>query len=293
MLAKILALIMIFGLTFETKFDINILMDLFNKIDQTKYAGILVLGDVHARYDAFLRGVTYAKSNGMFLISLGDLIDHGEQPYECVALMDMMLHSGDAAFVVGNHEDKYVRYAKNKGRESFKKGQQQTQMRTSHLRTLFDVGEERETAFLQLIADIVNHPMSDNQLVYGNVVFAHGGVHANSWGGEQVELNQRDKHRSYSLGMYGETDGVSRDDEGFPVRTYVWTDAIPAERYAVVGHDAFAMGKKKTSTHIHKNEAGGNTIFLDTHSGKGGILSGAVFTFTPDGLEFSVIVSFN
>lgn len=293
MLAKILASIMLFGLTFRMKFDINTLMDLFNKIDQTKYAGILVLGDVHARYDAFLRGVIYAKSNGMFLISLGDLMDHGEQPYECVALMDMMLHSGDAAFVVGNHEDKYVKYAKNKGRESFKRGQQQVQMGASHLRTLFDVGEERETAFLQLIVDIADHPMSDNQITYGNVIFAHGGVHANSWGGEQMELNQRDTHRAHSLGMYGEVDGHTRDDEGFPVRTYTWTDAIPAGKHAVVGHDAVAMGKQKNKTHIHKNEAGGNTIFLDTHSGKGGILSGAVFTFIPDGLEFSVIVSFN
>lgn len=307
-MVRIIISTMIFGLTFDVGFDINTLMDLLNKIDQNAYAGMLVIGDVHGEYDAFHRAVMYAKSNGLFILSLGDLMDHGEGSYECVALMDTLLKSGDAALVIGNHEQKYVRFAKRRqqikanavererlGDPNWRKKQEERDGMTPspmHLHTMLYVGDEREDEFFQLIIDLVNHPMSDDQIFYGNVIFSHGGVHAASWDAAADIGNQRSRMKIKSTAMYGETDGVTRDDDGFPVRTYTWTDEVPAGKHAVVGHDAGAMGKKKGRTHSYQNANGGNTTFLDTHSGKGGILSGGVFNFSPEGLDFSVFVSF-
>lgn len=280
---KIAALIMIFGLIFEIVYGINTVMDLTTKINQGTYAGILALGDVHGEYDAFFRGVTYAKSNGLFSIQLGDLVDHGDKSFECVMLMKKLLDGGDAAFVIGNHELKYARYAVTG----------KTQFQAHNYRTLYDVGEERQDEFLQIIIEIINHPLSSELITYNNVIFSHGGVHANVWGGDQIEMDAHDRNRAKSLATYGESDGFSKDANGFPVRTYRWADDVPAERYAVVGHDAYAMGKEINNPHRHVNDLGGNAIFLDTHSGRGGVLSGAVFVFTQDGLNFSDFVSFN
>lgn len=283
MLAKITALMTHFGLTFDAVYGINTIMDLTTKINQGTYAGILALGDVHGEYNAFLRGVTYAKSNGLFIVQLGDLVDHGDKPLECLNLMGLLLESGEAAFVVGNHELKWARYAVTG----------KSQLQTHHYRTLYDVGEDRQDEFLQAISDIVNHPMSNDQITYGNVIFSHGAVHANNWSGPEIELDKHDRHRAKSTATYGESDGISRDADGLPIRTYGWADAVPTGSYAVVGHDAYAMGKDKDTTHLHTNDLGGNSIFLDTSSGKGGILSGAVFTFAQNGLNFSDFISFN
>src|ERR1035437_8891436 len=104
------------------------------------FDGMLVFGDIHGDFESFSKAMAFAKSENYFFMSLGDLVDRGRQPFEVVQAMYEMMYEGRAGFTVGNHDNKFYRYA-NGAKVSFSQDGKQT---------LDDVGPERMEDFLKM-----------------------------------------------------------------------------------------------------------------------------------------------
>jgi hypothetical protein len=256
-------------------------MDLRSLVDSTAYRGMIVLSDIHAELSPLVKAIEYAQENDLFILFLGDLVDGSVYPFEVVELAKDLLDRNHAAAVIGNHEEKFYRWTIGNP----------VKLGKSQLATLEDVGETRMDDFARNIQATVTHPRAAHYFHYGNTIFAHGGVHADLWE-RPDDLRSSHKHTS----LYGEVDGT-KDERGFPVRTYAWVTAIPNGCRAVVGHDRDAMGKSNVEQKVVVNDQGGEVFFTDTSCGKPstsseGFLTGTMFVFVDDELEFVKFLPF-
>ena len=79
-----------------------------------------IIGDIHGQYDALLNildRLGYRAQDGRIgapqnrqLISVGDVINKGPQPFECLDLIKGLVESDQAQMVIGNHEINAVHY---------------------------------------------------------------------------------------------------------------------------------------------------------------------------------------
>lgn len=79
-----------------------------------------IIGDIHGQFSAFktlLARLGYHQKGGLIqnpknrqLISVGDVIDKGPQPFECLDLMAKMVRSNQAQMIIGNHEINAIHY---------------------------------------------------------------------------------------------------------------------------------------------------------------------------------------
>lgn len=247
-------------------------MKLKNMISPGNYSGIATFSDVHGHANKLKKGIRYALKNNLFSVFLGDLIDGHNKPLETVLAVKAILDEGTGVLVIGNHDDKFYRYAKGNP----------VILKTQNKQTLKDVGTKNAALFLQTMIDLNEHTNSDYHFEYDNWVFVHGGCHEEVW--EQPEtLSTKARHRA----LYGEVNGEV-DENDFPVRLYNWVDKIPAGKNVVVGHDRKPYAGEKladTGPLDHTNDQGGRVIFSDCGCGKGGQLTLTVFKFEGDGLE--------
>jgi len=247
-------------------------MNLKNLIAGNSYSGLATFSDVHAHAKKLKKGIKYALKNNLFIVFLGDLVDGHDKPLETVLAVKQILDAGTGVLVIGNHDDKFYRYAI--GNPVILKG--------ANKQTLADIPKGQEKLFLQTMIDLNNHTNSDYHFEYDNWVFIHGGCHEEVWDRPE-KLSTKARHRA----LYGETNG-EKDEDDFPVRLYNWVDQIPSGQGVVVGHDRKPYGGKKladTGPFDHTNDQGGRVIFSDTGCGKGGKLTLTVFSFEGDGIE--------
>lgn len=240
-------------------------MNNLEKHVKNNFDGMLVVGDIHAMFDHYSSAVDFADSNGLFFLSLGDLVDRGNYPFEVISDMFSRMKEGRAGLCIGNHDDKFRRYHHgSKVRFSFEAK-----------RTMETVGDERMPDFLKMYADVVEMPVMSNFFhSFDEYIFTHAASHPCIW-----ESNSRIGNTARSRMLYGETNGEFYDD-GYPVRLYNWIDEIPMGRVVVVGHDRMPIHNVPISVPLTKNNAnGGKAVFIDTGCGKGGHLTGAVFSF--------------
>lgn len=232
-----------------------------NVIDS--FDGVLVFGDVHADYRLYSSAARFADENNLFFLSLGDLCDRGNEPFEVVADMHRRMNSDTAGFCVGNHDDKFRRYYKGA----------KVSLSFDAKNTLLSVGKNREEQFLKMYTEIVEMPCVSGMFhCFDDYIFVHAASHPCMWEG-----TQRFGESARSRALYGETNGETHDD-GYPVRLYNWVDEIPMGRTVVVGHDRMAVHNVPlTEPLIKTNPNGGKAIFMDTGCGKGGFLTGAIF----------------
>lgn len=246
------------------------------KVASGNYRGLVTFSDIHAHVDKLAAGIRYAIKNNLFIVFLGDLIDGHDKPLETVLTVKKMLDEDRAAFIIGNHDDKFYRHAK--GKKVIFKSQAQ--------KTLADVPKDKMDLFLQTIVGIVEHPNSAYVHRYANWTFVHGGAHTDLWA-DQAELSSKAKHRA----LYGEVlKPDERDEEGYPIRTYGWVDEIPQGQNVIVGHDRDPMGKGKlydTGPRSHTGTLGGRAVFTDMGCGKSveGKLCLTVFKTDGDNIE--------
>lgn len=229
---------------------------------RTNFDGILVVGDVHADIAAFTRAHNFAKSESFFFISLGDLVDHGKHPYETVHAMSEIILDGRGALVVGNHDDKFYRYAHG------------NKVKFSDIakQTLVDVGSEREESFLNLYTNMINDTTFSKIIhSFDNISLMHAACHRTYW-----ENRESISKSMKSMALVGEVNGELHDN-GMPVRLYNWVDDIPAGKTVVVGHDRSPVHNITiVEPLIVTGKSGGIAVFMDTGSSKGGFLSGVV-----------------
>lgn len=235
-----------------------------------KFKGLLVIGDLHADHYALQRAIGYAEEHNLFLLSLGDLVDRGEHPYEVISLMYERMLQGKAGLTVGNHDDRFRRYYEHLHGD----GSLGT-FRDDARKTIDDVGPIRFQEFIKMYYELqTTDVFSSHVHTFDNLVFVHAASHPTIW----------DSWRKYDSAakarfLYGETTGRT-DEDGFPERLYNWIEEIPSDRTVIVGHDRKPIFNKAiVDPLVRVNAKGGTAVFIDTGCGKGGFLSGAVVLY--------------
>lgn len=245
-------------------------MNLRDHIPLAMYRGVAVFSDVHADLPRLRKGLDYAREHSLFPLFIGDLLDGGDKPFETISIVKALLDAQAAALVIGNHDDKFYRWAI--GNPVILKG--------ANLRTIEDVPDGRLDEFRDMLLDIFRSQLSSDHFRFGRVVFVHGALHPKMW--EETTMDREAK----AFALYGEVNG-ERDEDDFPVRLYSWTEAVPEGHMVVVGHDRNPMGTDIVGKAPVKrtNPDGGTVLFTDTGSGKGGTLSVVHFDFDEADLD--------
>jgi protein phosphatase len=225
----------------------------------------LIIGDVHAVFAPFERAVNFARNNDLTLISVGDLIDNNHEGDLVVNLMQQEVDTRGARLTWGNHEWKIWRW---------------TQGHNVHIAwpnqaTLdhFERDPSFQDAFVRLMGHAETHIEIDRMLI------CHAGVLPKFWETGVVNRSVRD------VFMYSTTDNSKQIEyrgQMYPIRTYSWTDHVPAGRTVFVGHDPRPFVDEpifdqfQDQPTVYTNSQGGTSVFLDGGAGKGGTLWGAV-----------------
>jgi len=228
--------------------------------------GFLVIGDIHNEYAMFKDAVEFASANDLRFVSVGDLVDYGPDPFDTISLAYSLAKTTDAVFIEGNHDNKISRYILG------------NDITISHgLQVTVDLLNTSVTA-KDLFKFVHSQMLSYFRI--GNTVITHGGVHPDFWNGIT------DSKAVKSTFLYGQIDRsrgtVLRNGMEYPHRVYDWTKSIPKDKIVIVGHDRSPFEEipqfdsNINKIVVRKNNLGGEVIFTDTGSGKGGFISGVV-----------------
>jgi hypothetical protein len=246
--------------------------ELLQEIINRGFSGITVIPDVHSTYEALLGAISWAKSRNNFLIFLGDLIDYGPRPFDCVDEVYKNIVRGEALFILGNHEIKIQKWL-------YQSKQRNVRIRISAgnavtIEKLKRLDDRSFKAFEIKFRALTS--LGRNHIIIKNILFTHGAAHPGMWNNFNTKLT--DDLESYAL--FGEVNPEERFDEsGRPNRIYDWIDKVPEGKTVIVGHDIRSF----VVPPLQKNKEGGNVLFLDTGSGKGGVLTSVDLKLHADG----------
>jgi protein phosphatase len=228
------------------------------------FHGLRIIGDVHGNYDALQELASEAVKKSYFILSLGDLVDYGNQVVPTLQLMCDLYETGKGAFIRSNHDDKFHLWFHGRP----------VKMNDNFQNTVDQVygHNDLQERFIAL------YNKSKPWIRYKNFIFVHGGFHpimleVDSFDHPFISKKFADKIRT--IAYYGETNG-EYNDAGFPVRTYEWINSIPKGIRVVVGHSV----RSNISPFFDMD-----AIFLDTGSSKGGVLSAMDIDFTKSNYE--------
>jgi protein phosphatase len=184
-----------------------------------------IIGDVHGCIDELLEllrllgwqvdGDCPTHPDGRKAVFIGDLIDRGPNSVGVVQLARRMVEAGVAYAVIGNHDEKLIRYLRGR------------KVQVSHglERTLQELEAHPEPLRHELrvfLESLPSHLVLDN----GNLVVAHAGIKQPYIGRSSPVI------RDFCL--YGETTGES-DEFGLPVRLN-WAADYRGSALVVYGH---------------------------------------------------------
>ena len=257
-------------------------MNLRNYIDADRYKGIMAISDIHAEFHLFTAAAQYAMDSDLFIVILGDLVDGGRFPLETVQFAKVLLDQNRAVAINGNHDDKSYRWTLGNA----------VHLHSGNRATIADAAKWNIERFKRITQEVYTHPRTSFYWHYGKTIFAHGGVHPTLW-----TLPDTVSRRQKAFCLYAEVDGTTMDPDEptLPARTYKWTNDIPADSQAVVGHDTKGLGKPKTEPAVFDLGANNRVFYTDTACGKGepdSHLTGAVFIFVDNELSFVRYIPF-
>lgn len=243
--------------------------NLYEEIKSRGYGGITIIPDIHGTLESLKNAVMWAQMRGKFMIFLGDIIDYGPKPLECIDVVYDLVVRGQALMILGNHENKITKWLNENSRGDIKirisEGNQVT------IDSLNKLDNNNRKKFLNRYRSLV--ALSRYHIMVNNFMFSHAAIDETFW-------DQTDKlllvGKSRIRALFGQSDPIKpfRDD-GWPNKIYDWVEDIPKGKVVVVGHDI-----RSTERPIQfDNEHGGKAVFLDTGSGKGGRLSTADIKF--------------
>lgn len=238
--------------------------NLLSDIEARGFNGIMAVADIHGMVEGLKGAIEWAQGRNLFMIFLGDIVDYGPHPIECVDLVYGVVTRGKGISLMGNHEKKIARWLEQDAANDIKlklsEGNRVTTDAIQHLR--FDERKKFEVRFSTLLHLGYQH------LVAGRTLFVHGAAEP-----EMFDLfDHRLPGKLESIALFGEVDQEKRFlDDGKPNRIYRWIDRIPQDHQVLVGHDIRSIHKPLQVD----GENGGRAIFMDTGSGKGGRLTTA------------------
>ena len=229
---------------------------------KNNFNGMLVFGDIHSDFESLMFARKYAVDNNLFFMSLGDLTDRGDKPFEVVFHMAQYMREKTAGFVIGNHDDKFYRLSLGN----------KVSLSKDAKTTLELVGDDRKAEFFRFYTELITTPVFSGLFhKFDDITLVHGASHPCMW-----EETDRFGKSATSRALVGETTGKMLPN-GYPERLYNWVNEIPMGKTVIVGHDRTPIfGKIIEKALIQTNPNGGKAIFMDTGCGKNGFLSGVV-----------------
>lgn len=227
--------------------------------------GVTVIGDVHGNLNDLKQIIVEANLMDHNILFLGDIIDYGDENLAVMDLVYDLVRGGRARMVWGNHERKMTRWLDADFGKEFKGTVTAGMAKTVDEITAAikrDPGfKDRFRARWRML-----HSNSRQHYVNREWLFTHGAATTGMWKMSGHSLSGFHSNMAF----FGEVDEANpMREDGYPNRTYGWVDSIPARHTVVVGHDH----RDKTKPLMVTNAVGGQAIFLDTGSSKGGKLS--------------------
>lgn len=226
------------------------------------FKGITAVGDVHGMLENIKIASDWAMARNTFILFLGDYVDYGSKSIECVEYIYDLVVRGRAGCVIGNHERKILKWF-----DQYNTGNIKVQLSPANKITIdkiISMTPQDRIKFECKFRSLIN--LSKNHWKVSNVVFTHGAVDPQMYSIYGSRLSGR--LETYAL--YGEIDNNEKTrEDGYPNRVYNWVLNIPADHIAIVGHDI----RSTEIPLVERNNMGGQVVFLDTGSGKGGKLS--------------------
>ncbi|NJO62888.1 MAG: hypothetical protein HC836_33105 [Richelia sp. RM2_1_2] len=210
--------------------------NLYHKIKSRGFKGITVVADVHGMREALKSAINWGSSRNHFLIFLGDVIDYGPKPIECINDVYDVVMAGRGCLVYGNHERKIERWIEQNKKNNIKvrlsEGNQVTVDLIKKLNSWQrDTFENKYCALMHT---------ARNAYRVQNILFTHGAA--------DPKMFKIDEHRFSdktlsSLSLFGEIDQQEPLCDTYPNRIYNWVDHIPENHVVIVGHDIRSTDK--------------------------------------------------
>jgi predicted phosphodiesterase len=239
-------------------------MKTFKKVslDLTNF---LVVGDIHGDYAKFAMARDYANQHGLMFISLGDVMNYGQDGVKVFLEIQSMVSSGNALMVAGNHERKIFNYYEKvlKGLAPLVTIDKKHQMTID----VFDsMGNSVIEGFMKFS---YNLPNVISSVVNGKtILFTHGAINKLYWKLDRLKdagNYSKIQKALYNSAFFGDFKDVVED---VPMENYGWTTFIPSDHDVFVGH----MPMSKYTVFV--NDVGGKCHLIDTGCSKGGYLTG-------------------
>lgn len=172
----------------------------------------VIVGDIHGCYEEFLQLIDKPLSEGRMIWSVGDLVDRGPYSPEVLKWFIEAREKGTADFVLGNHEEKFIRWLKG------------NKVKVSH-------GLQKTIDQLQAqpkVLALVKEYFSDVEIprtlrVDENTLIVHAALHKNEKGNWDPQVC-----------IYGWLTGET-DSMGYPVRVD-WAQNWTGDDTVVHGH---------------------------------------------------------
>jgi predicted kinase len=254
-----------------SKFDNH---DLKKKIELLGFRGLMVIGDVHGMIEPLKAATQWATQRNLFCVFLGDVLDYGPHPIECVDHVYDVITRGRGISLIGNHERKIERWL--------------DQVKYNDVRVRLSEGNKVTTRAIELMAPDVRRKFetrykallgfSRHHWIVGNTLFTHGAAEPEMFDIQSARLQGKFE----TMALFGEVDNTApQRQDGYPTRIYEWVNRIPQGKRVMVGHDIRSTVKPL----IVKSIMGGEAYFMDTGSGKGGRLTSADIIFQGDELS--------
>lgn len=247
--------------------------ELKENIQKLGFRGIMVIGDVHAMIEPLKAAIEWATHRNLFCVFLGDILDYGPNPIECVDHVYSTVVRGRGICLIGNHERKIERWIEqvkyNNVRLRLSEGNRVTTRAIEAM--AFDVRKKFETRYRALLG------LSRHHWIIGNTLFTHGAAEPEMFDIHSTRLFGRFE----TMALFGEVDdNAAPRSDGYPTRIYEWVNRIPNGKRVMVGHDIRSTIKPL----VVSGKNGGEAYFMDTGSGKGGRLTSADILFEGDDL---------
>lgn len=240
---------------------------------QTRFRGITVVGDVHGNLAGLQAAVAWARSRNHFVYLLGDVVDYGPDLLATLRTAHRLMMSGDGALICGNHERKIGRWLAQQedsrnGRATAGRGVRLSDGNKVTTGALTRLAPSERARWCGQFRAVLARSRLLARL--GQVTLLHGAAHPELW-----QPLSRGIREIEHYALYGEAQQPIRDTFRLSHR---WVDAVPKGQMVLVGHDIRAAVPM-----VVQGAAGGTVVFLDTGSGKGGVLSSADLRFERDG----------
>lgn len=224
----------------------------------------IVVGDIHGCLDEFkelLRICDYNHETDRLILA-GDLVDRGPKSAGVVQFALEL----QAELVIGNHEDKYIRYMRNEEKKQH--------VGRKHYKNPINLNQEKREVYSSLSPEMLEYIANGKYVIplwEYNAIVVHAGVKPGPY------PDRRDREE-YIFTRFLHKDDFRLlnlpGDFSRPPNSVHWTEVYDGTVDIIYGHDVQSL----TEAVIKVNDKGARTIGLDTGSCFGGALTCMVLT---------------